>query len=272
MTAPTELRAWRPPVPGIVEVFHAHFVDHAYPTHTHDTWTLLIVDDGVIRYDLDRTHHDAVTASVTLLPPEVPHDGSSATADGFHKRVLYLDTSVLGAELIGVAVDQPTLVEPLLRHRLDQLHRVLSRPGEALEAESRLAFVAERVRRRLSGREVPPPPAVRGLPDQLRQLLDAAGPHAVTLRHAATSLEAHPTHLVRTFTRQYGLPPHRYLIGRRIDEARKLLLAGRPAAEVAAAVGFYDQAHLTRHFRRYLGVSPGRYAASAPTDVAACPL
>ena len=44
---------------GIHEVFHARFTTHAYPSHTHDAWTLLIVDDGVVRYDLDRHEHGA---------------------------------------------------------------------------------------------------------------------------------------------------------------------------------------------------------------------
>src|SRR4029078_4844845 len=48
--------AWRPPVPGVHEVFHARFVEHAYPAHTHDTWTVFVVEDGAIRYDLDATH------------------------------------------------------------------------------------------------------------------------------------------------------------------------------------------------------------------------
>lgn len=43
------------------------------------------------------------------------------------------------------------------------------------------------------------------------------------------------------------------------DGARRLLLAGRSPGAVAAATGFYDQAHLTRHFKRLVGVPPGRY-------------
>jgi hypothetical protein len=94
-------------VPGITEVFHAHFVGHAYPAHTHDAWTLLIVDDGAVRFDLDRHHHGALCSQVTLLPPHVPHDGRAATPLGFRKRVLYLETDLLGTELIGAAVDRP---------------------------------------------------------------------------------------------------------------------------------------------------------------------
>lgn len=53
-------------------------------------------------------------------------------------------------------------------------------------------------------------------------------------------------------------------MSRRVDLARRLLLGGQPAGEVATAAGFYDQSHLTRHFKRVLGTTPGRYARTAP--------
>lgn len=251
---------------GVAEVFHADFVDHAYPAHTHDAWTLLIVDDGAIRYDLDRTEHGTVGAEVTLLPPHVAHDGRSATRHGFRKRVLYLDTWVLGEELIGAAVGTPSLSDPRLRDRIHRLHRALVHPGDAFEAESRLAFVRERLSDHLRTRPdggAPAPSRPDAVADRLRELLDARLTTGTTLVEAAATLAAHPTHLVRSFTRRYGLPPHRYLTGRRIDLARRLLLAGMPPAEVAVSAGFYDQPHLTRHFRRYLGVGPARFAAGA---------
>ncbi|MBB4686311.1 AraC family transcriptional regulator [Amycolatopsis jiangsuensis] len=248
--------AWRPPVPGIVEAFHARFTDHAYPAHTHDTWTLLIVDDGAIRYDLDRHHHGALGSAVTLLPPNVAHDGRAATRHGFRKRVLYLDADVLGEDLIGAAVDRPSLPDPLLRKRIHQLHEALTDP---FEAESRLALVSERLRGHLGHPPAGTPPD-RTLADDLRDLLDEHLPAALTLAEAADVLDAHPGHLVRAFGRRFGLPPHRYVTGRRVDRARRLLLEGTPPATVATAAGFTDQAHLTRHFRRYLGTTPARYA------------
>ena len=98
--APT-LRAWRPSVDGIAEVLHAVFPEHAYPLHTHDTWTLLIVDAGAVRYDLERNEHGALTDRVTLLPPHVPHNGTHATPAGFRKRVLYVEPDVLDPTLRG---------------------------------------------------------------------------------------------------------------------------------------------------------------------------
>jgi AraC-like DNA-binding protein len=73
-------------------------------------------------------------------------------------------------------------------------------------------------------------------------------------------IHAHPAHLVRTFSREFGISPHQYLTGRRVDLARRLLLDGMPPSLAAATVGFYDQSHLNHSFKRLLGTSPGRYA------------
>jgi AraC-like DNA-binding protein len=120
--------------------------------------------------------------------------------------------------------------------------------------------VSDRLRQHLADR--PQATAVRdtGLADRLRDLLDASVPSGLSLVDAAAQLGHSPTYLVRAFTREYGLPPHRYLTGRRVDLARRLLLDSRPPAAVAIEAGFYDQSHLTRHFTRMLGTTPTRYA------------
>lgn len=248
-------------MPGVTEVFHARFIDHEYPMHAHAAWTLLIIDSGAVSYDLERHPHLAVEQVVTLLPPFVPHNGRSATAHGFRKRVVYLDGSLLGAQLIGHAVDEPVIVDPPLRRAVAGLHAALVRPGEEFAAEGRLALVGERLRGHLRDRvQLTPPAGGARLAHRLRDLLDARRVEGISLAEAAAILHAHPAHLVRTFGAAFGMAPHRYLTSRRVDHARTLLLAGLPAREVAATAGFYDQSHLTRHFTRIVGVPPGAYA------------
>jgi len=69
--------------------------------------------------------------------------------------------------------------------------------------------------------------------------------------------------VLRTFKRRYGLPPHAYQLCVRIALAQQLLRHGRAAADVAAECGFVDQSHLTRHFKRLIGLTPARYAQGA---------
>jgi AraC-like DNA-binding protein len=265
-----QVQAWRPPVPGISEVLHAVFHEHAYPPHTHDTWTVFVVDDGQIRYDLDRHHRGAGPATVGVLPPHVVHDGRPATSRGYRKRVVYLETSVLGEDLISRAVDEPCIEDVPLRRRLHALHEAARHPDQALEAETHLAFVAERLRAHLTDqRDEDDPGRVDEIAERLRDLLEAEAPEAVTLAAAGEILGASPAHLVRCFTRTFGIAPHAYVLGRRIEAARQLLLEGEPIAQVAAHVGFCDQSHLTRHFKRHVGTTPGQYGhrGASPSQI-----
>jgi AraC-like DNA-binding protein len=252
------VRSWRPDVPGIAEVLHARFVGHAYPLHTHDTWTLLLVDSGAVRYDLDHRTH-GTGSLVTLLPPHVPHDGRAATSSGFRKRVVYLDGAAVPAELAGRAADDPELPDPRFTAALRELHPLLLDPAEGFEAEARTAVLVDAVTAHLRRS---PPPRVRDVPlaRRLRSLLDEHVVDGLRLERAAAELGVSGAHLVRTFTREVGMPPHAYLTSRRVDLARTLLLTGHRPAEVAVLAGFHDQPHLTRHFRRVLGTTPGRFA------------
>lgn len=251
------VRAWRPDVPGVPEVLHAHFTRHAYPAHTHGEWTVLLVDTGGVDYTLDRGAHRAPARSVTVLPPHVPHDGRAVAAGGFDKRVVYVDERWLPARLAGAAVDGPHLTDTALHAAVTRLHDALVR-HDALEAESRLAWVSERVVRHLDVDAAPPwHGRDAGVARYVRDRLDADD--TLTLDALAVELGTHATHLVRAFGREYGLPPHRYVTARRVDRARRLLLDGVPTVQAAVAAGFHDQSHLTRHFRRVLGVPPGRF-------------
>ncbi|NUS73284.1 MAG: AraC family transcriptional regulator [Corynebacteriales bacterium] len=253
--------AWRPPVAGIAEVFHAHFPEHTYPMHVHDVWTLLIIDDGAVRYNLDRDEHNLQTDTVSLLPPQVPHNGTPATTHGFRKRVLYLDMTQLDETLIGPAVDSPHFTERLLRNRVGQLHAALANRGDEFEAESRLALIVERLRQQLRPKVLLDGNSNQGIAHDLRDLIDERLLDGITLEEAARLIHAHPTHLVRVFTGAFGIAPHQYLMSRRIELARRLLLDGHSASDVAISAGFYDQSHLTRHFKRVVGTTPGRYVS-----------
>jgi AraC-like DNA-binding protein len=259
----TWVRAWKPGVAGVREVLHARFTDHAYPQHTHDAWTLFIVDDGAIRYDLDRHARGAEPSMVSVLPPFVAHDGRPARDGGYRKRVIYLEPEVLGEDLIGPAVDAPASADPSLRRHVARLHRALAEPDDRLEAETRLAFLAERIRARYVVPDAAAEPQVGGdLAEALRAWLDERLFESVSMADAAVALEAGPTQLARAFAATFGIAPHTYVLGRRLDAARDRILDGRPLADVAAEVGFFDQAHLTRRFKRFLGVTPGRFGNS----------
>ncbi|MGP3533367.1 AraC family transcriptional regulator [Microbacterium sp. RD1] len=254
------VRAWQPGIPDVREVLHATFRDHAYPAHTHDAWTLLLIDAGAVRYGLDRDEHIAAPATLSLLPPDIPHDGRSAVPGrAFRKRVLYLDAGWLPASWEGRAAARPDL-GPDAATAARAVHAALRRPGDELAAESAVVLLRDRVAAHLGSA---PHPARRDDPlaRRLRILLDDRLTETFTVAEAGRMLGAHPSHLIRAFSRVYGIPPHRYVTGRRVDLARRMMVGGSTAADAAAAAGFHDQAHFTRHFRRLLGTTPAAFAA-----------
>jgi AraC family transcriptional regulator len=89
-----------------------------------------------------------------------------------------------------------------------------------------------------------------------------AGP---TLEQIAAVAHLSPYHFARQFKVATGLPPHQYVIARRVERAKQRLQAGtdRSLAEVAVDAGFSDQSVFCRHFKRLVGVTPGRFRTPA---------
>lgn len=104
-----------------------------------------------------------------------------------------------------------------------------------------------------------------GLPrHKLRAALEYIEEHLdseLALDDLAAVTHLSPYHFARMFKASTGLPPHQYLISRRVERAKQLLRCGDDLslAQVAARTGFWDQGHFTRHFRRLVGVTPKRF-------------
>jgi AraC-like DNA-binding protein len=98
--------------------------------------------------------------------------------------------------------------------------------------------------------------------DRARDYLRAHALRGVSLAEVARECGASPQHLSACFRARFGVPVHRFQTLMRLDHARRLLARGQSPSEAALACGLSDQSHLTRHFRRYVGTTPGRYVTA----------
>ena len=95
---------------------------------------------------------------------------------------------------------------------------------------------------------------------RMREFLHAHVAARVTLAEVAAAAGMSEFHCIRVFRRATGVPPYAYLDLLRVERAKALLEAGMAISRVAYAAGFSDQSHLTRRFKRVVGVTPGVYA------------
>ena len=102
------------------------------------------------------------------------------------------------------------------------------------------------------------PQAVR----RARDYLEARVASDIGLAELAAVAGLSPSRLVRSFKASLGLPPHAYHRYLRVRRAQALLRDGQPVALVAQDCGFVDQSHLTRAFKRHVGVTPGRFRSA----------
>jgi AraC-like DNA-binding protein len=235
----------------------------------HDELTIACVDRGAARFALESRHHVASAGSVFVIPPQAVHTGEPAILTGYSYRVLYLDPSWLAAHAgrarLGYhwrAADA-VLHHHALARALDHVHNLIAAPAAALEQGEALAAVVQILDDaiRSSGATgatsaACEPAAVR----RARDFLHARWRDDFSLADLASAVGLSPFYLVRSFRAHVGVPPFAYRRALRVDAARKLLQAGEPPARVALLCGFYDHAHLARHFKLATGVPPSRYA------------
>lgn len=165
-------------------------------------------------------------------------------------------------ELVGSKhfVPEPA-AESQLSRRLLRLARAIRAGLPLAEIEERAGeALAEMFARRTEGGRRPPPRRQHRVVARVKARLQDSVHEKVSLAELAEEVGLHKLYLLSVFREEVGLPPHAYQLQLRVSKARTMLAAGAPIADVATRLGFSDQSHLSRHFRRAFGVTPGAYA------------
>jgi AraC-like DNA-binding protein len=264
---------WRDPALGGLDLLHARYITHAFGRHAHDTFAVEVLERGAHAFRYRGADHTPVAGDLVLLNPGGVHTGRPASPVGYGYRMLYPSVDLLRMvveEVSGRARNAPYFPQPVVRDdplaaAMRQLHLALAEPAPRLERESRLLTVLVAVVRRHAA-ERPPARATGAEPRAVtwaREFLEANADEDVSLAQLAAVAGLSPFHLARVFREAIGLPPHTYLDQVRVERAKGLLAAGLPIARAAADVGFADQSHLSRRFKRLVGVTPGQYRAGS---------
>jgi AraC-like DNA-binding protein len=250
-----------------IDLFQAAFSTQTFARHAHEGFAIGAIAQGAGGYVCRGESMILPAGSLSLLNPEEAHTGHAA-AGSVRYNMLYVSEQAVRDMLELKALKGFSEIAP--KDRGLQLSHSFTQLAHAVNSDAvtdRRLVVEESIHDILAGsfaqygREALPPAGQESRAIKVMRALihdHVQAGQDITLSQIASEVGLSPAYLIRSSKRATGLTPHAHVLGARIARARTLLVQGVAAAQAASEAGFYDQAHLIRHFRRHYGVTPGR--------------
>lgn len=233
-----------------------------FSKHVHNEYLIGLIERGVHDVWCRGEIWHAGSGTIATFAPGEPHFGGAGDDLGWSQKIFYLPERLIRQVLEDSGQTEPGTIDfkspfqenALVAQGLGALWRLLEHDhSSALQIEEHLIRFLPRAfaqvgRSRVAEKKFVPPRF-----RDVRDFIHAHSDEVLQLAALAALAGCSKATLIDGFKAHFGVPPTRYLIQVRIDEARRLLRRGQHVAEVAVAVGFADQSHLTRHFKAVLG-------------------
>ncbi|HLG49954.1 MAG TPA: AraC family transcriptional regulator [Reyranella sp.] len=249
----------------------ADFTTHEYPQHTHDALVVAVTEQGGSIVKSRGELQNATPATLFVFNPEEPHGGWMGRSERWQYRSLYLTRLALDrlADELGVNevpyFTRNTFLDTDLIAAFHTMHLALEDGRDVFqERELLVDSFGALFDRHGSGRtRIKAPPRDRILVARVIDRMRADYASELRLEELAASVGLTTFQLIGLFKRTTGLTPHTYLTQVRLGVACRHLRHSPVLAEVATAVGFYDQSALNKHFKRCYGITPLQFAKAA---------
>ena len=252
-----------------IDTLSAHYVRQCFAPHAHAEYLFGLIEAGCHAVTCKGIETRAAAGTLVTMNPGDVHSGGSFDETGWLQHMVYVEESAMNF-FVEDLFDRSMRKYPILEEAFRQpgafassflaTFRVLRHSSDPLAAQSAVLRLIEGVLTRFAGAAGP---ATRSAPRAVRRMTDFIEAHlgrSITLDTLASVGGLRRRHTIELFRQTYGVPPHRYLIGARVEAVKKRLRSGETPADVAAACGFADQSHMTRHFRSIVGTTPARFA------------
>ena len=235
------------------EIMSAAVVEHRFEEHFHENWAIGCIDRGVCSFTAASRPLEARAGDLVVIPPYAVHTGGTGDSELAY-RMAYVGEGWLSS-LAGIVLGAPEVAfSTLVVHDPSVASRLSAAlvPEAMAEPQRRALLVQALVA--LLARHASPRRDARAPRVSLEDARDGRG-----LLRTLGGRNLSRSALIHRFTRRFGLSPLRYERNLRCVSAKALLRQGMPIVEAAQALGFSDQAHFTREFKKVHHITPGGY-------------
>jgi AraC-like DNA-binding protein len=240
-----------------------------FTRHFHDTYTIGITYEGVMKTFINSNFYESYEYSVRINNPGEVHGGLSQNwahanfypctqlltqiyEEIFHdKKIPYFTNHIINDKILFFKIHQffyayfnqseSMVIESALIDALSYLvlhHTHHTQKIDALFHDTKLLRNTD-------------------------ELIEASIDTNFTLDTLAQNVSLSKFHFLRVFKKESGMTPHAFIINKRLNKAKSFIQSGMPISEAASMVGFNDQSHFTRNFKRIYGYTPKKLQTSS---------
>ncbi|WP_395373341.1 AraC family transcriptional regulator [Marinicella sp. W31] len=236
-------------------------VDQGFAPHRHDTYTIALTIQGVQSFHYQGSRRHALPGDVIILHPDELHDGQPGTEEGFTYRCIDIQPQTIQKALGKKSlpfVKSGISPHPNIRQIVSNLLAPLEQPLQTLEYQELIQSLASCMQG-ISTKQSPPNSVNVSAVKLALTYIEASLDEDISLQDLEKVCGYRRRQLCRDFRHVTGTSPYRYLLMRRLDKARSLIMNGQPLSQAAVESCFSDQSHFNRHFKKTYGMTPKRW-------------
>ena len=250
-----------------IEAYNLSGIVQKFPNHFHEYYVIGFIEGGKRHLWCKGKEYDTSAGDLILFHPRDNHYCAPVNGELLDYRAVNIKPEVMSRavkEITGEAY-MPYFTENVvyksdIAQSVQDLYRAVLNDAPLLEKEENLFFLLDQILREYasdfeSADVLRPNRQIQSL----CQYMEEHFAENVTLDELLSMTDFGKSYLLRSFTRQTGVSPYRYLQTIRLDKAKRFLEEGIAPIDAAGMAGFSDQSHFTHFFKQFIGLTPKQY-------------
>lgn len=250
-----------------IEAYNLSGIVQKFPNHFHDYYVIGFVEGGRRHLWCRNEEYDLSSGDLILFNPRDSHCCAPLDGEILDYRAVNIPLDIMeqaAKEITGKSFvphfTQNVVYQSDITQSLGKLYNTILHNSPRMEREEAFFFLLYQVLKDYAASFedadiLPPNPQIQTLCTYMEEHFA----ENITLDDLLTMTSFGKSYLLRSFTRQIGVSPYRYLQTVRLGRAKKFLEQGITPVEAAAMAGFSDQSHFTNFFREFIGLTPKQY-------------